>query len=97
MPRGGIVRLALGLNDLPVRQDGFRCGVGGLRGAWQSGSSARPRGARGTLRARSVGAALCAVFGARGQNLDCLDVVKAAQVAWGRMATRRRADVPSAD
>ncbi len=26
MPRSGIVRLALGPNDLPIRQDGFRCG-----------------------------------------------------------------------
>ncbi len=32
VPRGGIVRLALGLNVLPVCQDGFRCGVGVARG-----------------------------------------------------------------
>ncbi len=82
--RGGIVRLALGPNELPVRQDGFRCGVGGLRGARQSGSSVRVRAAH-------------AVFGARGQNLDCVDVVKAAPVARGRMATRRRASIPSTD
>ena len=85
MPRGGIVRLALGPNDLPARQDGFRCasGVDGLRGAGQSGSSVRVRAAhaaRGARRAgrraaRTVhGPARGAVFGARGQNLDCVDV-----------------------
>ena len=99
VPRGGIVRLALGPNDLPVRQIRFRCGVGGLPGARQSGSSVRvcARCARGTRRARRAGAARGAVFGARGQNLDCVDVVKAAPVARGRMATRGRAGVPSAD
>ncbi len=54
VPRGGIVRLALGPNDLPVRQILFRCGVGGLPGARQSGRRVRVRacGARGTRRAR---------------------------------------------
>ncbi len=68
-----------------------------MRSAWRAAvgqQCARPRSAHGTLRA---GAARSAVFGARGQNLDCVDVVKAAQVARGRMATRRRAGVPSAD
>ena len=101
VPRGRIVRLALGPNDLPVqvRQIRFRCGVGGLPGARQSGRSVRVRArcARGTRRARRAGAARGAVFGARGQNLDCIDVVKAAPVAQGLMATRRRAGVPSAD
>ncbi len=65
------------------------------RFAWRAAVGplcARPRGARGTWRARRAGAARGAVFGARGQNLDCVDVVKAAPV---RMATCQRAGVPS--
>ncbi len=58
---------------------------------------ARPRGARGTRRVLRAGAERGAVFGARGQNLDCVDVVIAAPVARGQMATRRRACVPSTD
>ncbi len=82
--------MGLGLNDLPARRDGFKCGVGGLRGARQSGSSvARPRCARCTRGAHLAGAARGAVFGARGQNLDCVDVDKAALAARGRTATRR--------
>ncbi len=68
--------------------------------AWRAAvgpECARPRSAHGTRRARRAGAAHSPVFGARGQNLDCIDVVKAAPVAQGRMATRRRAGVPSAD
>ncbi len=81
------------------RQIRFRCGVGDLPGALQSGRSVRVRacGARGTRRARRAGAARGAVFGARGQNVYCVHVVNAAPVAGGRMATRRRAGVPSAD
>ena len=55
VPRGGIVRLALGPNDLPVRQIRFRCGVGGLPGARQSGRSGRVR-ACGGLRYAGRGA-----------------------------------------
>jgi hypothetical protein len=70
------------------------------RFAWRAAvgqQCTRSRGALGTRRARCKGAARGAVFGARGQNLDCVDVVKVAPVARGRMATRRRAAVPSAD
>ncbi len=98
VPRGRIVRLGLLPNDLPVRQIRFRCG-GSLPGARQSGRSVRVRacGARGTRRALRAGVARGVVFGSRGQNLDCVDVVKAPLVARGRMATRWRASVPSAD
>ena len=54
VPRGGIVRLALGPNELPVRQDGFRCGVGCLRGARQSGRSVRVRAAHTVRGARGA-------------------------------------------
>jgi len=60
VPRGGIVRLALGPNDLPVCQIRFRCGVGGLPGARQSGRSVRVRAAhtiRGARGARELRAA----------------------------------------
>ncbi len=70
------------------------------RFAWRAAvgpECARPRGAQGTRHARRAKAAPSAVFGARGQNLDCIDVVKAAPVARGRMATRLRAGVPGAD
>ena len=64
--------------------------------AWRAAvgqQCARPHSAHNTRRARRAGAARSAVFGAHGQNLDCIDVVKAAQVARGRMATRRRAGI----
>ena len=54
VPRGGIVRLALGQNDLPVHQIRFRCGVGGLPGARQSGRSVRVRAAHAVLGARGA-------------------------------------------
>jgi hypothetical protein len=84
-PLGGIVRLAAASRGQRRGRDGFICGVCCLRGARQSGRSVRvrARGTRGTRRARRAGTALGAVFGARGQNLDCVDVVKAAPVARG--------------
>ena len=66
--------------------------------ARQAGRSVR--GARAAVRGTACGArgTVCgAVHAARGQNLNCVDVDKAAPAARGRAATRRRACVPSAD
>jgi hypothetical protein len=50
----------------------------------------RPRSAHDTRRARRAGAARSAVFGARGQNLDCIDVVKATPDGSGANSLARR-------
>ncbi len=74
--------LALGPNDLPASRDRFTCVMYAVCVARGSRAAVcGPRGARGTRpvargMARSAHTARGSVFGARGQNLDCVDVVR---------------------